>query len=112
MVVKEKLFAYFRNKENKYVALSNGAEVKLAYASGVSDRKLNLMFEHAYDNINIKFHFHTLVDNTMITMEIPEGYYNNTQVRVTSMDHIGFVINETLCNWIENKDEIGLEWKD
>lgn len=112
MVVKEKIFAYFRNKENKYVALSNGAEVKLVYVSGVSDRKLNLMFEHAYDNIKIEFHFHTLVDSTMTIMEIPEGYYNNTQVRVTSMDHIGFVINETLCNWVENKDEIGLEWKD
>ena len=112
MVVKEKLFAYFRNKENKYVALSNGTEVKLAYVIGVSDRELNLMFEHAYDNIKIKFSFYTLVDNTMTTMEIPEGYYNNTQVRVTSMDHIGFVINETLCNWVENKDEIGLEWKD
>lgn len=111
MVVKEKLFAYFRNKENKYVLLSNGTKVKLAYVIGVSDRKLDLMFEHAYDNIKIKFHFHTPEHNTMTTMEIPEGYYINTQVQVTSMDHIGFVINETLCNWVENKDEIGLEWR-
>lgn len=111
MVIKEKLFAYFRNKEDKYVVLSNGAEVKLVYVNGVSDRKLNLMFEHAYDNIEIEFHFHTFEDNTMTIMEIPEGYYNNTQVRATSMDHIGHVINETLCNWVENKDEIGLEWR-
>ena len=106
------MFAYFRNKENKYVALSNGTEVKLVFVSGVSDRRLDLMFEHVYDNIKIKFHFYTPEHNTMTIMEIPKGYYDNTQVRVTSMDHIGFVINKTLCNWIENKDEIGLEWKD
>lgn len=112
MVVKEKLFAYFRNKENKYVLLSNGTKVKLAYVSGVGDRELNLMFEHAHDNIKIKFHFYTPEHNTMTIMEIPEGYYNHTQVRVESMNHVGFIINETLSNWIESKDVIGLEWSD
>ena len=111
MVVKEKLFAYFRDKENKYVALSNGAEVKLMYVSGVSDRELNLMFEHERSNIWIKFSFFSPKDDGFIMMEVPEEYYDNTQIRVDSMNHIGFVINETLCNWTENKDDIGLEWR-
>lgn len=108
MVVKEKLFAYFRNKENKYVSLSNGAGVRLEYVN-VSDRKLGLMFEYGHDNIIIEFIFYT---TPLIIMEIPEGYYSHTQVRVESMNHVGFIINETLSNWVESKDEINLEWRD
>lgn len=111
MELQDRLIDYFRGRENKYIVLSNGTEVKLVYISGVSNRNLALMFEHERSNIKIEFSFFSPKNGGFILMEIPEGYYDNTQIRVDSMNHIGFVINEVLCNWTENKDDIGLEWK-
>lgn len=110
MELQDRLVDYFRSRENKSIVLDNKAEVKLVYAI-TPDRELVLMFEHDYDNIKIKFRFYNPKDDDFITMEVPEGYVHAKKIVVGSMEQIGYIINNSLYNWVENKD-IGLEWRD
>ncbi|AWY02973.1 hypothetical protein [Staphylococcus phage VB-SauS-SA2] len=106
----DRLINYFRSRENKYLILDNKAEVKLAYIK-VSDRQMELMFEHDYDNIEIKFSFYTPKDEGFVVMVIPDECYHVQKIVVGNMEQIGAIVNKTLYNWTENKD-IGLEWRD
>lgn len=104
MELKRRLFKYFEQRLCKTLKLSNGDEVKLIHVIYVPSR-LELTFSHCGDEEEIVFDLYgDLITASSDSMEL--------QVSVTSMQHAGFIVNRALCHWIENKDDIDLEWKD
>ncbi len=105
MELKDRLVSYFKKKIWKKIKLSNGDEAGLSFYSS-NNNYLELTFSHGGDMENISFRFYGdgLI---MASSDSMEG-----EVKIESMHHAGYTVDRALCYWTENKDDIGLEWRD
>lgn len=104
MELKERLLAYFRKRELQDLKLPNGVCVKFLSVKDTGGR-LILEFTYRSDEILISFMF--CGDD----LTLAYSNYDTMQVQVMDMHHAGYIINTTLSNWVENKDDIDLEWE-
>lgn len=111
--MKYKLIDYFKDKQSKYLKLSNGAYIKLEYVDVLEDDlkdSLHLVFTNNYDNLYISFRFG--VKNEYPTMVVPQNYYHTPFIKVQSMLSVGSILDSVAKEWVETKDTINLEWSD
>lgn len=113
--MKYKLIDYFKDKQSKYLKLSNGAYIKLEHVDVVEDvdaleDSLHLVFTNNYDNLYISFKFRE--KNEYPTMVVPQDYYRTPFIKVQSMSGVGNILDSVAKEWSETKDTLSLEWSD
>lgn len=113
--MKYKLIDYFKDKQSKYLKLSNGAYIKLEYVDVVEDKdaledSLHLVFTNNYDSLYISFRFGSKSEYP--TMVVPREYYRTPFIKVQSMLSVGSILDSVAKEWVETKDTINLEWSD
>lgn len=102
MVLKKRLDNYFMGKEGKVLKLSNGYSVKLTVVNHHYN-SLDLRFYYDEETTDINFNYYD-------SFIIASSDCDSKQVKVIDMHHVGYIIDTTLCDWVENRDDIGLEW--
>lgn len=107
--MKYKLIDYFKDKQSKYLKLSNGAYIKLEYVDVLEDG-LHLVFTNNHDNLYISFNFGAKSEYP--TMVVPQDYYHTPYIKVQSMLSVGSILDSVAKEWVETKDTINLEWSD
>lgn len=111
--MKYKLIDYFKDRQSKYLKLSNGAYIKLEYVDVLEDYlkdSLHLVFTNNYDNLYISFNFGEKSEYP--TMVVPQDYYHTPFIKVQSMTGVGSILESVAKKWVEVKDTINLEWSD
>lgn len=103
MSLSRKMRKYFISKHDKTLKLSNGYSVKLAVGSP-DYSTLMLRFYYNGETTDINF-------NCCGDFIIASSDYDLKQVKVIDMHHVGYIIDTTLCDWVESGDETGLEWE-
>ena len=102
MTLKKRLDKYFMGKEGKVLKLSNGYSVKLTVVS------------HHYDSLGLRFYYDEETTdinfNCYDSFIIASSDYNSKQVKVIDMHHVGYIIDTSLCDWVESENDVGLEW--
>lgn len=107
--MKYKLIDYFKDKQGRYLKLSNGAHIKLEYVDVLEDG-LHLVFTNNYDNLYISFNFGE--NSECPTMVVPQEYYLTPYIKVQSMLSVGSILDSVAKEWVDIKDAINLEWSD
>lgn len=107
--MKYKLIDYFKDKQGRYLKLSNGVYIKLEYVDVLEDG-LHLVFTNNYDNLYISFNFGE--NSECPTMVVPQNCYFTPFIKVESMLSVGSILDTVAKEWVEIKDAINLEWSD
>lgn len=103
MDLSKKMRKYFVPKQGKILELSNGYSVKLTIVETFySGLMLRFYYNNGTADINFKYY-----DSFIISF----NDVDSSQIKVVDMHHVGYIIDTTLCKWVESEDETDLIWK-